>query len=157
MHSDASYIAEEKGLSRIGGHYFLGSVPSKTDSIKINGTIHTVCSIIKHVAATEVEVQLGVSFNKARILKRICLTLIELGYPQPPTPLHNDNSIASGIVTNTVKRQISQAMYICYFLLLDQVDQCIFALQWDSTVVGTHGNLNTHCNFPGYFGASMRL
>ena len=110
-----------QSMIKIGGHYFLGSLPSKTDSIKINGTIHTVCSIIKHVEATEAEVQLGVSFNKARIVKRICLTLIELGYPQPPTPLHNDNSIAPGIVKNTSKQQILQEMDTRYLWIVYQI------------------------------------
>ena len=62
-----------------------------------------MCSILKYVAASEAEMELGVFFNKARIGKIICLTLIELVYLQLPTPMQNDNSTSAGIVINTVK------------------------------------------------------
>eukprot|EP00804_Cyclotella_cryptica_P000099 CCRYP_013740-RA/>CCRYP_013740-RA protein AED:0.54 eAED:0.62 QI:0/0/0/1/0/0/2/0/116 len=48
------------------------------------------------------------------------LTLEELGHPQPPTPIHVDNSTTVGIVNNTIKRQKSQSMEMGYFWLLDR-------------------------------------
>ena len=48
------------------------------------------------------------------------LTLDELGHPQPPTPIHIDNSTTVGIVNNTVKRQKSRSMEMRYFWLLDR-------------------------------------
>ena len=56
--------------------------------------------------------------------------LIEFGNPQPPTPLHTENSTPADIVNNTMKRQISQAMDMRYLWLLYQVYQCIFAVKW---------------------------
>ena len=50
VHSDASYLTEPKARSRIGGHFFLSNLPQKNTPIKINGTITTICSILKHVA-----------------------------------------------------------------------------------------------------------
>eukprot|EP00804_Cyclotella_cryptica_P000477 CCRYP_020030-RA/>CCRYP_020030-RA protein AED:0.46 eAED:0.57 QI:0/-1/0/1/-1/0/1/0/96 len=47
------------------------------------------------------------------------LTLEELGHPQPPTPIHVDNSTTVGIVNNTIKRQKSRSMEMRYFWLLD--------------------------------------
>ena len=47
------------------------------------------------------------------------LTLQELGHPQPPTPIHIDNSTCVGIVNNTQKRTRSRAMTNKYFWLLD--------------------------------------
>ena len=47
----------------------------------------------------------------------------ELGHPQPPTPIHVDNTTAVGIVNNTIKRQRSWSMEMRYFWLLDQEDQ----------------------------------
>ena len=87
--------------------YLLGSIQSKTDSININGEINTMCSILKHVAASSEEVELGGLFNMSRIRKMICLTLIELGHTQPPTTLHTENSTPAVIVNNTFKLQIS--------------------------------------------------
>ena len=47
------------------------------------------------------------------------LTLHELDHPQPPTPIHIDNSTCVGIVNNTQKRTRSRAMENKYFWLLD--------------------------------------
>jgi hypothetical protein len=55
------------------------------------------------------------------------LTLHELGHPQPPTPIHIDNSTTVGIVTNTIKCQKSRSMEMRYFWLLDQAVQQQFA------------------------------
>ena len=47
------------------------------------------------------------------------LTLKELGHPQPPTPIHIDNSTCVGIVNNTQKRTRLRTMENKYFWLLD--------------------------------------
>ena len=46
-----------------------------------------------------------------------------MGHPQPPEPIHVDNTTAVGIVNNTIKRQRSRAMEMRYFWLLDQYCQ----------------------------------
>ena len=65
------------------GKYLLGSIKIKIDAIKLNSEIYTICSILKHVAASSAEVELGGLFNMSMIQKIICLTLIELGNIQP--------------------------------------------------------------------------
>ncbi len=50
---------------------------------------------------------------------------MELGHPQPPTPIHVDKKTAMGIVNNTIKRQQSRAMKMKYFRLLCQEAQKI--------------------------------
>ena len=75
-----------------------------------------------HICAT---ISNPVNTQQARILR---LTLTELGHPQPPIPLHIDNTTAVGIVNSTIKRQKSRAMEMRYFWLLDQEAQkfCYF-------------------------------
>ena len=107
IQSDASYLTEKKVRSMILVKYLLFSIQSKTDPINLNGETHTMCSILKYVAASSEELELGGLFNMSRIQKMICLTLIELGHTQPPKPLHTDNSTAAVIVNNTVKIKIS--------------------------------------------------
>ena len=48
-----------------------------------------------------------------------------MGYilPQPPPPIHVDNTTAVGIVNNTIKRQSSHLFKMRYFWLLDQETQ----------------------------------
>jgi hypothetical protein len=69
------------------------------------------------VSATEAE--LGALFLNAQKAKVLRLVLKKRGHPQPPTPIHINNTTTVGIVNNTIKRQWSRAMEMGYFLLLD--------------------------------------
>ena len=62
IHSDASYLTEPKARSRIGGHFFLGKETEKGKPIYLNGAIHTLCAILKHVVASAAESELGALF-----------------------------------------------------------------------------------------------
>ena len=53
-----------------------------------------------------------------------------MGHPQPPTPIHIDNTTAVGIVNNTIKRQRSRAMEMRYFWLLDTEAQKNFTFHY---------------------------
>jgi hypothetical protein len=110
VHSDALYLSAPKACSRAGGYFFLGSIPQDGDPIKQNGAIHIACAIVKLVAASTAEAELGALFLNVQEAKVLCLILVELGHPQTPTPIHIDNTTAVGIVNNTIKQQRSQAM-----------------------------------------------
>ncbi len=66
VHSDASYLSAPKAPSRAGGCFFLGSIPQDGDPIKLNGAIHITCIILKLVAASAAEAQLGALFLNAQ-------------------------------------------------------------------------------------------
>ena len=55
---------------------------------KLNGAIHVTCTILKLVAASASEVELGALFLNAQEAKVIRLVLAKLGHPQLPTPIH---------------------------------------------------------------------
>jgi hypothetical protein len=59
VHSDALYLSAPKARSRAGGYFFLGSLPCDGDPIKLNGAIHVTCTILKLVAASAAEAELG--------------------------------------------------------------------------------------------------
>jgi hypothetical protein len=126
VHSDASYLSAPKAQSRAGGYFFLGSIPVDGDPIKLNSAIHITCTILKLIAASAAEAELGALFLNAQEAKVLRLTLAELGHPQPPTPIHIDNTTTVGIVNNTIKRQRSRAMEMRYFWLLDGKTQKYF-------------------------------
>jgi hypothetical protein len=46
---------------------------------------------------------LGALFLNAQEAEIMQLILTELGHPQPPTPIHINNTTTVGIVNNTVK------------------------------------------------------
>jgi hypothetical protein len=62
VHSDASYLSALKGCSHAGGYFFLHSIPQDEDPIKLNGAIHITCTILKLVAASAAEAELGALF-----------------------------------------------------------------------------------------------
>ena len=78
------------------------------------------------MAASAAEAGLGALFLNAQEAKVIPLVLSELGHPQPPTPIHIDNTTTVGIVNNTIKRQQSRSMEMRYFWLLDGETQQYF-------------------------------
>jgi hypothetical protein len=105
VHSDALYFSAPKARSHAGGYIFLGSIPQDGNPIKLNGAIHITCTILKLVVASAAEAKLGALFLNAQETKVFQLVLAELGYPQPPTPIHIDNTTTVGIVNNTIKCQ----------------------------------------------------
>ena len=95
VHSDAR--------SHAGGYFFLGRIPRDAEPIIINGAIHITCTILKLVVALAADAELGALFLNAQEAKVIRLVLKELEHPQPPTPIHVDNTTTVGIVNNTIK------------------------------------------------------
>jgi hypothetical protein len=126
IHSDASYLSAPRARSRAKGYFFLGSLPVDSDPIKLNGAIHITCTILKLVTASAAEAELGALFLNAQEAKVLWLTLLELGHPQPPTPIHIGNTTTIGIVNNTIKCQCSCAMEMRYFWLSDGKTQNYF-------------------------------
>jgi hypothetical protein len=107
VHSDASYLSAPNMRSRASGYFFLGSDPCDGSPIQINGAVHVTCTILKLVAVSVAEAELGALSLNAQEAKVIKLVLEELGIPQPPTPIHIDNTTTVGIVntpsSNNVK------------------------------------------------------
>jgi hypothetical protein len=127
VHFDALYLGAPNVQSWAGGYFFLSSTPCDGSSIQINGAVHVTCTILKLVAASVAEAELGALFLNAQEAKAIRFVLEELGHPQPPTPIHIDkNTTTVGIVNNTTKQQCSQAMEMMYFWLLDGEAQQLF-------------------------------
>ena len=69
VHSDASYLKALKAQSCAGGYFFLGSIPWDNEPIIINGAIHITCTILKLVAASAAEAELGTLFLNAQEAK----------------------------------------------------------------------------------------
>jgi hypothetical protein len=105
IHSNASYLSAPRARSCASSYFFLSSLPTDGDPIKLNGAIHITCTILKLLAASAAEAELGALFLNAQEANVLCLTLAELGPPQPPTPIHINYTTTVGIVNNTIKRQ----------------------------------------------------
>ena len=62
VHSDASYLSAKDAKSRAADHFFLGWEPDNKRPIRLNGPILTLCTILKFVAASASEAELGAMF-----------------------------------------------------------------------------------------------
>ena len=98
VHSDASYLSESNARSRAGGHFFMSN--SSAD-LPNNGAMLAVTQIIKAVMSSAAEAELGALFINCRKAIPARHTLIEMGHPQPPTPVQTDNTTALDVVKNT--------------------------------------------------------
>ena len=108
--SDASYLSETRARSRTGGYYYLSSLP--TDPKKspnllppANGPIHTNFRIFKHFVASAEEAEAGGLLHNGQTAVPLIITLHELGFTQPQTPIKIDNSAAKGIFTAVVRQK----------------------------------------------------
>jgi hypothetical protein len=99
VHSDAGYANEKKSRSRAGGHFFLSNDDKFPPN---NGAILTVSTIIKAVMSSAAEAELGALFINAKEAVYLRQILIEMGHPQPKTPIQTDNTTAEGVINNKI-------------------------------------------------------
>ena len=98
-HSDARFHNESRGRSRAGAHIFL----SEYDPIpRWNGPILSIAQVIKFVMTSAAEAELAALCITAHKLVPMKQTLIEMGWPQPPTPIQTDNTTSEGVVNNKI-------------------------------------------------------
>ena len=115
IQSDASYLSRTKARSVLGGLHYLGS------TTEINGPIFCTSKLISCVVTSAAEAELGAAFQNAQKGAQFRNTLIELGYPQQPTPILVDNTVAEGLANNTVNAKRSKSMDVRFFWLRDRV------------------------------------
>ena len=81
VHSDASYLSAGNGRSRAGGYLFMGSLPCEGKPIHLNGNIAVTYNILKLVASSAAEAELGALFLNTKEAWIVWLTVAELGHP----------------------------------------------------------------------------
>jgi hypothetical protein len=98
-HADAGYLNETKSCSRAGAHIYL----LEDDTIpRFNGAGLTIATIIKFVMALAAEAELAALFIAARKMVPHRKTLINMGWPQPRSPIQTNNSTAIGVTNKTI-------------------------------------------------------
>ena len=120
IHSDASYLNERHSRSRVGGHHFLSS---NAEIPPNNGAVLNISQIIKALMASAAESEMGGLFINAKHAVPQRTLLIEMGHPQPPTPMQTDNSTAYGVVTNKIMPKATKSMDMRFHWLRDREQQ----------------------------------
>lgn len=134
IHSDASYLCLPKARSRVAGYYYLSDKPHNPNSPPTNpthnGPIHIECATLKHVVASAAEAEFGALFVNGKNACLIRVTLEEMGWPQPPTPICTDNNTAAGIVNSSIRQRRSKAMDMRFYWIQDRKRQGHFLIYW---------------------------
>ena len=124
--SDAEYLVEQGAKSRAGGYFYLGN---KNGNL-INGSIHIIEKIIKHVMSSEAKVEIAALFMNAKAAIPIRQALIEIGHPQLPTKMKTDNSTANGFANITIKEDKIKAIEMRFHWLKCREAQQQFQFYW---------------------------
>ena len=83
-HADAVFLNESRARSRAGTHIFLSENEPKP---KLNGPILTISQMIKIVMASAADAEIAALFITAKKIIPLRNTLVEMGWPQPQTPM----------------------------------------------------------------------
>jgi hypothetical protein len=102
--SDASYLCRPKTRSVYGTYCYLGAANT------INGPISCASKMISSGLASVAEAELCGGFKIAQDVVQHRHVLHDVGYPQPPTLLRMDNTIAIGLALGTINAKRSKAM-----------------------------------------------
>ena len=129
IHSDASYLSEEKARSRTCRHFFLGWVPKTGEPIWLNGAFYVSTTFLQFVVASAAEAELGALYHSCQTGIIFQLTLTDMGHPKPNTPVHCDNATAVGIANTTITRQHSRSMEMRFFWVGNKIAQEMYDLQ----------------------------
>jgi hypothetical protein len=84
--------------------------------------------------ASAAEAEVAALYMNAQEMVPMRQCLIELGHPQPPTPIKTDNSTATGIINGTIKQKRSKAIDMRFYWLRDRVKQKQFDVYWEPGV-----------------------
>ena len=126
-HSDASYLNVSKSRSRGGSYIFC----SKNDAIpKLNGSILTLAKIIKFVMSSAAEAELAALFMTAKEMVPLRRTLVEMGWPQPKSPIQVDNTTAVGVTNKTLVPKQTKSMDMRFYWLRCRMAQGQFRVYW---------------------------
>jgi hypothetical protein len=121
--SDASYLCRPKAHSVVGSLAYLGS------SYGINGPISCHSKMISCVVASVAEAELAGGFQIAQAAVHFRRILHDLGYPQSPTLLRMDNTVAISIATESINAKRSKSMDMRFFWIIDRIKQGQFSVQ----------------------------
>ena len=95
-----------------------------------NGEVLNISQIIQAVISSAAEAELGALFINAKTAVIIRQTLIELGHPQPRTPMQTDNATAHALLTNKILPKALKALDMRFRWLKCQEAQGQFRYYW---------------------------
>ncbi len=119
-HADAGFLNETNSRSQAGAHIYL----SEDEPFPcFNGAVLSIAQIIKFVMALAAESKLAALIVTAREMIPHRQTLIDMGWPQPKSPIQTNNSTATGVTNNTIVPCRSKMMDMRFWWLRCRASQ----------------------------------
>jgi hypothetical protein len=94
------------------------------------GAILATTAIMQAVLSSASEAEIGALYKKTKKAAILRVTLEEMGYPQPASPVQTDNSTACSIANDNIKQQQSRAIDMRFYWVRDRVCQGQFNIHW---------------------------
>ena len=89
------------------------------------------CKTLRHVVASSAEAETAGIFHNAQVALPIRHMLIQLGHPQPPTPIKTDNTTATAFVNKNINQRKSKSWDMKFYWMRDKETQKLFKVYWD--------------------------
>ena len=134
VETDAAYLVLPNAKSRIAGYYYLSTQPlpdPARPNPKPNGPILIECKTLRNVVASAAEAECGGIFHNGQTAVPIRQLLIDIGHPQPATPIKTDNSTAANFTHRNMKQKKSKSWDMRYNWLRDRETQEQLRIYWD--------------------------
>jgi len=125
IHSDASHLSDTNSRSRSGSYHMLHNGDGT-----INAPILCSSIIIPTVCGGAYEAEYAALYINGCEGVSIRNTLSDLGYPQEPTIIITDNTVAQGIANNTLTQKKSKAIEMRYHWIQERVRMGLFKVIW---------------------------
>ena len=133
VEADSAYLILPKARSRAAAWLILDNEPTTTPSAMPNAPALVLCYTLRHVMSSAADAETGGLFLAAQKACPLRVTLLaELGHIQPAkgTPLYNDNSTATDILTGSMRQKFSRGFDMRFYWLRDRIEQQQFQLIW---------------------------
>lgn len=140
LQSDASYLSRSNARSVAGGLAYLDFAilpqndtdnnDNNTTTNPINGLVLYHSKIINTVCCSVAEAEYVALYLIAQQGVWLRTILQTMGYPQPPTKILCDNTVAVGIANDTVKLKRSKVIDQNYHWIRNQVEIGNFEIYW---------------------------
>ena len=128
-HANAGFLNETNSRSRAGAHIYL----SENDPFpRLNGAVLSIAQIIEFDMASAAKAELVAFFVTAREMIPHRQTLIDMGWPQPKSPIQTDNSTAAGVTNKTIVPRRAKMMDMRLWWLRCRGSQDQFRYYWDA-------------------------
>jgi hypothetical protein len=97
-----------------------------------HGAVLSTAQVIKFVMASAAEAELAALLVTAREMILHRQTLIDMGWPQPKSPIQTDNSTAAGVTNKTIVPRRAKMMDMRLWWLRCRASQDQFRYYWDA-------------------------